>query len=188
MRRGVGAGAAALPQPQHPSCGEERERRHPWVPSQGKGKRSPGTALQGPAGGPDTPARPDPPRLQPLRRAGTRVNFLEAKVGLWAGPESPSAAPPSVRSDRYRCAAKRCWKELAQVPGGPRSPLRALSSGSFLAMGSPSPRAGWTGTGNREPGTGNRERGTGPAPGAERSSPAPQAGGTSHTQVYVYLN
>lgn len=53
------------------------------------------------------------------------------------------------------------------MPGGPRSPLRALSSGSFLAMGSPSPGArwsrdgGWTRTGNREPRTGKRELRTG---------------------------
>lgn len=194
VRRGVRAGPAALPQPQHPSCGEERERRHPWVPSRGKGRGHPEDSSARPRGGrSNTPARPDPPRLPPLRWAGTRLNFLEAKVGRRGRPGEPQRGPAVGPVRPVPVRGQALLEETRTGAGGPRSPLRALSSGSFLAMGSSSPRArrsrdgGWTGTGSRESGTGNREG----APPQESSGPArPHGRGKphTHTQVYVYLN
>lgn len=96
VRTGVGAGAAALPQPQHRSCEGERERAAPLGAQPGKGY--PGTALQGPAGGSHTPARPGSPRLRPLSRAGTRVKFLEAPARPRRRSGQTGAVPAKGRS------------------------------------------------------------------------------------------
>lgn len=189
VRRGVRAGPAALPQPQHPSCGEERERRHPWVPSRGKGRGHPEDSSARPRGGrSDTPARPDPPRLPPLRWAGTRLNFLEAKVGRRGRPGEPPARPrrrsgqtgtgarPSAAGrNSHRCRGPTLTFKGAQqrllpghglvVPQGQEVPRRRLD-------------------GNREPGIGNREPGIekGPRPRSGAEQPGPTGGGNlTHT-------
>lgn len=169
-----------------PPAGRRESGGTRGCPAGERGGGTQGTALHGPAGGSDTPARPSPPRLPPLRWAGTRRNFLEAKVGRRGWPGEPRHGPAVGPVRPVPVRGRALLEEARTGAGGPRSPLRALSSGSFLAMGSLSPRArrsrdgGWTGTGNRE-------WGTGPAPGAEQ--PGPTGGGNlTHTQVYVYLN
>lgn len=123
---------------------------------------------------PDAPAGCDPPRLPkaaPARNSGklpqgqgqARLQTPGRAAGL-ALPRRPPA-PPSVRPNRR---GKGWGGGGYRARGGPRSPLKALSSGSFPAMGS-SPRPG-----GREPGTGN-----GPRPGSGAAGPAAGGGGVN---------
>lgn len=165
----------------------------------GKGERVPGVSS---ARDPTPRHHPTHPRLSPLRRAGTRINFPKATVGRRGWPGEPQRGPavgpvrpvPSAaRRSSHRCRGPTLTFKGAEqrllpghglvVPQGQVIPRRRLDGNQ-----EPGTRNRERGTGNGEPGTGNREWGMGPAPGAERSSPAPRAGGTLHTQVYVHLN
>lgn len=142
-------------------------------------------------------------------RTETQVNFLKTEVrcgteggntrsGGRAGPATaapgpgrPHPARPGPRRQsgqtgaaRGRAPGRGLPGEAGTGPGGPRSPLKALSSGSFLAMGS-SPRPGGgpaAAAAGREPGTGNRE-GAGPRPGSGAARPR---GGVKPTPAHPH--
>lgn len=160
---------------------------------------------------PDTPAGCDPPRLPaatPHRNSGKlpqnrgQVRYRGGKHPLrrqsWPcygsprpGETPPGPARPGPRRQsgqtgaaRGRAPGRGLPGEAGTGPGGPRSPLKALSSGSFLAMGS-SPRPGGgpaAAAAGREPGTGNWE-GAGPRPGSGAARPR---GGVKPTPAHPH--
>lgn len=181
VRRGVRAGPAALPQPQHPSCGEERERRHPWVPSRGKGRGHSGDSSARPRGGLRHPGTtlPSPAAAAALGRNSAK---LPRSQGRAAGLAQGAPARPRRRSGQTGTGARpsaagrsshRCRGPTLTFKGAQQRLLPG--HGLAVPQGQAVPRRRLDG--NRESGIGNGER----APPQERSSPAPRAGETSHT-------
>lgn len=165
----------------------------------GRGERVPGLQLCTAPRGDATPQHgPTPPRLPPLRRAGTRINFPKATVGRRGWPGEPQRGPAVGPVRPVPSAARRgshrgrgptlTFKGAEQrllpghglvVPQGQVIPRRRLD-------GNQEP-----GTGNQEPGTRNGEpgMGNGPRPRSGAEQPGPTGGGNlTHTQVYVHLN